>query len=550
MDIPQAQALKNLSGNKNRKWPDPQRYYSEQTAAMAQPYPAPAVTVGQPIVRPNPFPLAFHQQVTSLPSEQQEYQPENPDLNMVKAVDTPDQPVKQVSKAQSGKIRDDINGDQVIDEGIEDEADEATIDHQESDPLPSETSFTYNPNLEVEESAKDSDAIADAQNTVVNTLPNHLNNPLPMNSIPSEEHHDNDYLPNGPTPGKKAASQKQQQKQQDKNTSKPGALPPKSPKKVAAVSSIPAIQNVPAIEEDPIEKTPQDTPNVQASQKVVKPALPETPSGPIQGDDLEGGSETNKLDEFLKPASSSSSDIKPDQNDANDANNQSPDAQEELKQVAPSPTKKPGGLAINLDVLKNRISSSKDVGFLKRMLTLIKKITHHKDFNKLGGTQKSAIMQAGKAVHNAVSKNNVVDQRSSIQTPSANWSPGQYTTQGYVASQQASSAAVQRSFIQQNPPKWNPRDYTNGYSPVYAAPQGVNYAYPSYQASLQNYPPHWNPGDYTSGSPSAQLVKPKPKIVAKKFQIERHPQRPVVSYKPPYASLQRLNFGLYNGNTP
>lgn len=63
MDIPQAQALKNLSGLKNQRWPDPQRYYSEQSAALTQPSNAPAVLTGQPVTNTNPFPMAFHQQV-------------------------------------------------------------------------------------------------------------------------------------------------------------------------------------------------------------------------------------------------------------------------------------------------------------------------------------------------------------------------------------------------------------------------------------------------------------------------------------------------------
>jgi len=572
MDIPQAQALKNLRGVKNRKWPDPQRYYSEQTAAMAQPNIAPVVTAGQPIVQSNPFPLAFHQQVqVTSPSslgQPQALQPANPDADIIKNYQ---RPVKQVSQVRAGKMRDDINGDQLESDEVQDEANEATIDNQESDPLPSETSFTYNPNLEEEETPKDADAIAEAQNTEVNGLPNHPNTPQPMNSVPPEGPHNTGFKPaDGPAANKQAkskpvvekvasktghqklqdktlvTSQKIQGVQNPKNQVVQDAKPAPSTQKTQNVQTQQNSLNIPA---------KQSTPNNPTTPKNDKPALPEHPAAPVEGDDLSGGSESSKLNEFLKPESDSEN--KQDQQDTNDSTADRPTstAQEQQKAAA-EPTKKPGNLAINLDVLKNRISSSKDIGFLKRMLKLIRKITHHKDFNKLGGVQRNAIMQAGMAVHNAVvSKGDDISQRSSIQPQPANWSPGQYTAQGYYTPQYDTS---QRSFIQQNPPSWKPGDYTYNSYNAYVSPQGVNYAYPSYQASAHYNPPHWSPGDYTTGSTTAQLVKPKPHVQesTKKFQIERNQysqtqaQRPATSYRPPYSSLGSLSFGLYNGNTP
>lgn len=568
MDIPQTQALKNLSGVKNRKWPDPQRYYSEQTAALTQPNLAPAFTGGQPITRPNPFPLAFHQQVqVTSPSHPLAFQPSNPDVDIIKNTQ---KPVKQASQVQAGKIRDDINGDEAEND-VQDEANEATIDSQESDPLPSETSFTYNPNLEEEETPKDADAIAEAQNTAVNGLPNHPNTPLPMNSVPGESPHSNHYLPadgpstamnkpdqNKPVAGKTVLQTGQQNQQDKKLVVSPQTTPVTTSQNSPNTPGVQKTQNSPTTQKTPAKLS---TPNVPTTPKAVNPALPINPSGQVKGDDLNGGSDGSKLDEFLKPESGN--DDKQDQQDAEDktADQQTPATQEQ-QPAAPELNKKPGNLAINLDVLKNRISSSKDVGFLKRMLSLIRKITHHKDFYKLGGVQRNAIMQAGMAVHNAVSsKSDDISQRSSIQPQPMNWSPGQYTAQGYYNPQYGVSAAVQRSFIQQNPPSWKPGDYTyNGYN-AYASSPRVNYAYPSYQASAHYSPPHWSPGDYTTGSSTAQLVKPKPQTQksTKKFQIERNQyteaktqaQRPVASsYRPPYSSLGSLSFGLYNGNTP
>ena len=45
--------------------------------------------------------------------------------------------------------------------------------------------------------------------------------------------------------------------------------------------------------------------------------------------------------------------------------------------------------SINLDVLKNKIIHSTNATFLRRMLTLIRKITHHKDYQKLQGPARS-----------------------------------------------------------------------------------------------------------------------------------------------------------------
>ncbi|KAK3737239.1 hypothetical protein QZH41_010876 [Actinostola sp. cb2023] len=701
MDIPQAQALENLNSAKDRKqgFPDPQRYYSDQASAMARPY-SPSVTVGQPLVRPNPLPLAFHQQtpvtsvtppsqpqayqpsnpdldvashqqtpITSItpPSQPQAYQPSNPDLDVafhqqtpVTSITPPSQPqtyqpsnpdlyvdkvvhqtstvkqplktvvspnvvkpVKQVSNIKSGKIRDDILGDQVMDEGMHDEADEAEIDNQESDPLPPETSFTYNPRLEEEDTSRVADAKADAENSQANNLPNTKPSTLPLNNIPNtftgnnQEHGNNDDISNGPLhnkelqqtlnvktplrkePSVQATPQKAQQVPDDLTTPQKAqqvpddlTTPQKSqqvpddlttPQKSQQVpddlttpqksQQVPDDLTTPQKEQQTpnVQTTPLNVPpvsNAQTPQKSQSPIFPQHPVA-IKGDDLEGLSQkSNKLEEFLKPASSNN--VAPDQpgNVAqSDLNDQGPAAEHQSVATPDTPRKKHGhGLSINLDVLRNRISSSKNVGFLKRMLSLIKKITHHKDFEKLGGVQKNAIMQAGEAVHNAVFKPADV-QRSFIQPRPPTVKQGEYSTQGYVAPgygassgaqrnavQYAVQGDAQRSVIQTHPPKWKPGDYTTQQyvSPAYTGSQ-VNYAYPTYQASLQYHPPHWKPGDYTTGtgSTNAQLYKPRQTQITKKFQIERNPyyQRPV-AYTPPYFSLQRLNYGLYNGNVP
>ena len=53
---------------------------------------------------------------------------------------------------------------------------------------------------------------------------------------------------------------------------------------------------------------------------------------------------------------------------------------------------------INLNLLKDKILHSTNATFLRRMLTLIRKITHHKDFQKLNAPARSFISQANNAV--------------------------------------------------------------------------------------------------------------------------------------------------------
>lgn len=56
-------------------------------------------------------------------------------------------------------------------------------------------------------------------------------------------------------------------------------------------------------------------------------------------------------------------------------------------------------LEINLDTLKEKIMHSTNATFLRRMLTLIRKITHHKDFKKLGSNGRNIVMKADRTVH-------------------------------------------------------------------------------------------------------------------------------------------------------
>jgi hypothetical protein len=456
------QALNILNSAKNRQQyymsPDPQRYYSEQSSASAikHPYSVP-ITVGQPLLRPSP--LAFHQQTTTgstsgfnklrLP---QGDQPANPDLNLDKDKAqtgnrhyTVPNPVKLVLQDKDEHIEDDIEGRQ---DGAKDEATE--IGDVQSDPIPSDTSFTENTKLETEEKNNDSEQNIDS--SIEQVTPN-------TNSGSSQQSNDDGLATAG-------------------NNVNPDS-------------------------------------NTQSNEGGIH--------DDIMSDEKEN--EPNKLNEYLKPASNANNEVGQGKSDVHSYTT-SQGSSSLAKQANPSTksevdqSEDKGGVAINLDVLKNKIAGSKDVGFLKRMLTLIKKITHHKDFNKLAGMQKNAIVQAGKAVKNAVK----------------------------------TESTTQRSFIQPRPANVSPDvNYAFHGRPGYGG-QSVN----SYISSVNQrpHPPNWNPGDRTvTGSTHAQFYKAGQREISKKFQIERNPyyqqQSPRrVSYTPPYFSLQRLNYGIYNGNMP
>ena len=54
--------------------------------------------------------------------------------------------------------------------------------------------------------------------------------------------------------------------------------------------------------------------------------------------------------------------------------------------------------SINLDTLKNKIMHTTNATYLRRMLSLIRKITHHRDFQKLHGPARAFVNQANTAV--------------------------------------------------------------------------------------------------------------------------------------------------------
>ncbi|XP_031573191.1 uncharacterized protein LOC116307178 [Actinia tenebrosa] len=446
------QAFKTLNDAKHRKQyymsPDPQRYYSMQTAETKHAYKGP-IAVGQPLLRPSP--LAFNHQASTgskirIP---QADQPVNPDLNMDKA-----QRQKQQMNAQAGnrhdavpvkpdwqvgdeRVQDDLEGQ----DGVKDEATE--IGSLKSDPIPSDAAFTENPKLDGEDQE-------------------------------SEQKMDNS----------KEAEQPQEKMKNDVSSNQPQK---------------PTIDDL-----EPAEKNK----NIDSSSHSIGVHN----DAEDNAKETNEQSESNKLDEFLKP-NTYTNDERKGENGAQSSNekqetNAFSKEEEKASNSDGNHSDDKGGIAINLDVLKDKISSSKDIGFLKRMLTLIKKITHHKDFNKLAGAQKNAIVQAGKAVNSVVRK----------------------------------GSNTERSFIQPRPANTSPNTgYNRG---------GTQYV----NSYISEHPPRWKVGDRTlTGSAKAQFYSGRQHEISKKFQIERNPyyqQQPRVSYTPPYFSLQRLNYGIYNGNVP
>ncbi|EDO31071.1 predicted protein [Nematostella vectensis] len=244
-----------------------------------------------------------------------------------------------------------------------------------------------------------------------------------------------------------------------------------------------------------------------------------SPSSP-NGQEIDGNKDDDKLKAFLAPNSETVD--KPNQTPSQQTDTtgssvsnepQTPSSQQtaslnsatQENSQSPNPSQKPN-VAINLDVLKNKILHSSDAGFLKRMLTLIRKITHHKDFSKLAVMQKSAIMGVGKAVGKAVGQPNAVRSQIAPQPPAMQ--PGDYTSYGNTGT-----------------------DFSSQY--------------------VNRRPPFMQPGDYTARAQTVRTAVPRHEVT-KKFEIERNPYQPAprMAYVPPYWNLQRLNYGIYNGNAP
>lgn len=124
------------------------------------------------------------------------------------------------------------------------------------------------------------------------------------------------------------------------------------------------------------------------------------------------------------PGSSSSEDFVAENIDSPTSEN-SPSAEDQLDPVESTPSDgtdpqmndkpaNPKNLEINLDVLKHKIMHSTNATFLRRMLTLIRKITHHKDFKKLDTKGQNIVMKANSAV-SAINNAYQQEQRARVQ---------------------------------------------------------------------------------------------------------------------------------------
>lgn len=198
--------------------------------------------------------------------------------------------------------------------------------------------------------------------------------------------------------------------------------------------------------------------------------------------------------------------------------------------------------SINLEVLKNKIMHSTNATFLRRMLTLIQKITHHKDYQKLQAPARSFVAQANTAVQALNKAYNEQASTSSVSQGTGNQLHGNdYVLRKKSAVQRLNTAYGDRAAISPSNLGTVNQLYGNDYAlRKKSAVQMLNTAYNSRIAMLQ--------GNQGTGN---QLYVNNYEL-AKKFQIARNPYyQSYYQYRQPYYSnLQSMRYGLYNGNVP
>ncbi|XP_020632378.1 uncharacterized protein LOC110069225 [Orbicella faveolata] len=191
---------------------------------------------------------------------------------------------------------------------------------------------------------------------------------------------------------------------------------------------------------------------------------------------------------------------------------------------------------LNLDVLKNKILHTTNATFLRRMLALIQKITHHKDFHKLQAPARSFVAQANTAVQ---ALNNAYNERVSsspvtmgIDYPLSKKSAVQRFNQAYNINQRISASPINLGTVNQL--------YGNNYKK--STVQAMNNQAYNDRISATS------PLNMATGNP----VYGNNYSVSKKFQIARNPYyQNYYQYRQPYYSnLQSMQYGLYNGNQP
>ena len=192
--------------------------------------------------------------------------------------------------------------------------------------------------------------------------------------------------------------------------------------------------------------------------------------------------------------------------------------------------------AINLDILKDKILHTTNATFLRRMLSLIQKITHHKDFHKLQAPARSFVAQANTAVQ---ALNNAYNERVSsspvtmgIDYPLSKKSAVQRMNQAYNTNQRILASPINLGTVNQL--------YGNNYKK--STVQAMN-------SQAYNQRISASPLNMATGNPA---LYGNNYSVTKKFQIARNPYyQNYYQYRQPYYSnLQRMQYGLYNGNQP
>lgn len=199
--------------------------------------------------------------------------------------------------------------------------------------------------------------------------------------------------------------------------------------------------------------------------------------------------------------------------------------------------------SINLEVLKNKIMHSTNATFLRRMLTLIQKITHHKDYQKLQGPARSFVAQANTAVQ---ALNKAYNERVST-TP---------VGFGGTSNPLYESALRKKSTVQTG---LNAAGYNNRLPFLTGNPSATNQFYGNNftlrkKSAVQAVNSAFNNGVAMSTAPQRadnQFYRNGYSLV-KKFQIERNPyyQNYYQYTKPYYRNILSMRYGLYNGNTP
>lgn len=193
--------------------------------------------------------------------------------------------------------------------------------------------------------------------------------------------------------------------------------------------------------------------------------------------------------------------------------------------------------SINLEVLKNKIMHSTNATFLRRMLTLIQKITHHKDYQKLQGPARNFVAQANTAVQ---ALNKAYNERVST------------TPVGFAETSNPlyESALRKKSTVQTG---LNAAGYNNRLPGATNQFYGNDFALRK-KSAVQALNSGFNNGVAMSTAPQRadnQFYGNGYSLV-KKFQIERNPYyQNYYQYRQPYyRNILSMRYGLYNGNTP